>query len=131
MRGIITILTLAVLSACSSPVWPPERGGGMAERTPAARHAVFSKVTDSRRDRLFDRLMVLETALEAMIADGADRKARAEVNLAQKKTVRIRREIAGHLFGEAEKDLIALKERLNRIRNRIYPFNDRDEPRDL
>ena len=132
MRGLFLIPLCALsLTGCVLGHWPAERGGGMAEVAPPERHQVLLHPTHQHQARLLDRLMLMEASLERLVAQGAEDYMRAETTLARKLTFRIRREIAGGLDGEAERDLIRLRDRLQLIDRKINGVLHRENPQTL
>ena len=114
-RLATTILLGALVGGCNLTPWPEYRGGGVAEVVPARTGGFFTPASTVRADQLYDQLALLEMGLETLVSRGAYEYARAETTLAQKLIVRIRRELAGDLLVAAEKDLISLRARLDRI----------------
>ncbi len=117
----ILVISLPLLGACSYVSWPEHRGGGMAEITPRDEGVMLISDNLDKAHILYDQLALFEAGLEDLVQKGAFGFARAETTLAQKLIIRIRREIAGDLLIDAEKDLISLRARLSRIQDQLGP----------
>ena len=115
MRTVFPLLAAVALSGCISVSWPPVNGGGMAEIAPPQRHHVLLTSASSSEQVLLTQVELLEGQLEDLIANDAMRFVPAETTLAKKLVARIRREIAGTLYSEAESDMIELRDRISII----------------
>ena len=115
MRALALFLVAASVSGCFSVGWPPARGGGMAEIVPAERHAVVLTAADPAEADLLIRLEILEADLADAVSRGAMTYVPAETTLARLLRARVRREIAGALYGDAARNLIELAERIDMI----------------
>lgn len=122
MKGLGNIILSAgvamALGACSL-TWPAEQGGGAAEISARTYPAEFIVAASEGEQALQLQHAICLRKLEQLIADGAMRWAPAELVLAERLAIRAGREIAGGLEADGAADLIALRERLQRIEDAI------------
>ena len=122
LKAAIAVGIAVAVTGCNSMTfgsWPPARGGGMAEVAPPSRSHLVVASQATGKSQLYAQVHGAESALEALVARGADRFTPGDLTLARKLTYRIRREIAGDLLSEAETNMIELSDRLSVIDRRL------------
>ena len=111
-----------ILGGCAN--WPEERGGGAAELAPPQEAVNNNDETASWSGTLYLRLSLVESELERIRFDGGMERFPAALTLAEKLSVRVRRQLAGGLEVDAAIDLLRLEEHLERL---LAKQNDRAE----
>ena len=122
MRGphvILAPIALAAMTAACSVTWPEHRGGGAAEISATPHPVSLVQAAAYGEQALQVQHARCLRRLEAAVEGGALRWAAAELVLAERLALRAGRQIAAGLEGPAAQDLIALRERIERIENAI------------
>ena len=119
LGNFIATAGLAVgLGACSL-TWPAEHGGGAAEISARTYPAEFIVAASEGQQALQVQHAICLRKLEQLAGEGAMRWAPAEMVLAERLAIRAGREIAGGLEADGAANLIALRERIQRIEDAI------------
>ncbi|MCR9257711.1 MAG: hypothetical protein NXI16_16630 [Alphaproteobacteria bacterium] len=112
LRSTLLAASVLLLNGCVAVSWPPMNGGGVAEIAPPERMRMMQIAASPTEQALLRELQDAEKRLEILLGKGAHRFAAAETTLAKRLCIRIRREVAGTLYSEAQADLIELQDRL-------------------
>ena len=125
-NALVTLAMLSLLSGCYGQHWPQEFGGGMSEWSPQS-----STPFDPSDAGVFlnSRLDVVRQELEVLAANGGNRAVAADMAVMRRTVIAIQRQIAGGLFGEAEKRLFSAELKLSTMKAVTAAFQRADERR--
>ncbi|WP_416900133.1 MAG: hypothetical protein ACMVY4_10690 [Minwuia sp.] len=117
--SMLAVIALAAMAGGCAVTWPEHRGGGAAEISAMPHPVHLVTAADAGEQALQVQHARCLRRLEDAVQRDALRWAPAELVLAERLAIRAGREIAGGLDASAARNLIALRERIERIENAI------------